>query len=98
VTISTMELAERTNLSYLRRLAQWTGGESYIVNNHWELEPAIFRDTLANRSIAGLGFEEFVLKSRAQLVISKEPRGPHLSAGTMAAAASKSSIHGTCAG
>ena len=44
------------------------------------LKATIFRDALANRSSStlGHGFEEFVPKVRAQLVISKEPRDPRL--------------------
>jgi Ca-activated chloride channel homolog len=80
VTISTVGLADHTNLSYLSRLAQWTGGEAYIINNPWELEPGILRDTLANRcsSRPAHSFEESVPKLGAQLVISKEPLDPRL--------------------
>jgi Mg-chelatase subunit ChlD len=68
VTISTVGLGESENRAYLTKVAQWTGGKSYTVNNSWEIEPTVTQDTLAYRGSAavtsGFGSGQFIPRPR----------------------------------
>ena len=55
VTISTVGLGERENRRYLETVAQWAGGESYIISDPLEVEQTIVRDAIANSRSTELG-------------------------------------------
>jgi len=80
VTISTVALGDRENRDDLARVAQWTGGGSYFINNPWDLEPTVLRDTIANTDPEAYEHAsgQFVPKPRARLVTSTEPGDPRL--------------------
>jgi Ca-activated chloride channel family protein len=77
VTISTVALGDRVNRSDLTRMAQWTGGDLYMLNNPWELERAVLRNTLGNRDSTSLE-ANLISKSRARVVTSTAQEHPRL--------------------
>jgi hypothetical protein len=77
VTISTVALGDRVNRNDLTRMAQWTGGDLYMLNNPWELERAVLRDTFGNTG--STSFEtNLISKRRARLVTGTAPEDPRL--------------------
>src|SRR5260370_35773634 len=72
VTVSIVALGDRVNPNELTRMAHWTSGESDVVNNPWEVERAVlrntFRDTGSTSSDTNL-----VPKRRAPAVASTVP-------------------------
>jgi len=77
VTVSIVALGDRVNPNELTRMAHGTSGESDVVNNPWEVERAVlrntFRDTGSTSSDTNL-----ILKRRARVVASTVPEDPRL--------------------
>jgi hypothetical protein len=77
VTISTVALGDRTDRNELIRIAQWTGGESYLVRKPWEIEPAVLRDVFGNTGSTSLE-TKLIPKPRARLITSTAPEDPRV--------------------
>jgi Ca-activated chloride channel homolog len=77
VTISTVIVGDRVNRYDLTRMAHGTGGDLYMVNNPWEIERDVLRDTFGNTDSTSLE-TSLISKRRARLVTSTAPEDPRL--------------------